>query len=189
METATVHQVCQLVYPSFKQLYLQKFNGMSHWSGLDEASGFCYTINTKATPGLLSDILFLPCAMEIHSFDSAGTRLSHTLSIFRQGRCWGELPQSLGSGPEWSQSFGQSTYSPMYEPSGSASSTPLLRLGQGSMKFNWQTIHKELHIPGTGVLFRCVCCLTEALFPHYGVIPTFGNESPTPVIPCQLPHL
>ena len=83
MKTDMVCQVCHPVYPLFKQLFLQKFNGMTHWSGLDEASGFCYSINTKATPGLLSDILFLPCAMEIHSFDSAGPRLSHTLSIFR----------------------------------------------------------------------------------------------------------
>lgn len=48
------------------------------------------------------------------------------------------------------------------------------------MKFNWQTIHKELHIPGTRVLFRCVCCLTEALFPHYRVIPTFLKDPHNP---------
>jgi hypothetical protein len=29
-----------------------------------EASGFCYTINTGSSPGLLSDILLLPCVME-----------------------------------------------------------------------------------------------------------------------------
>ena len=30
-----------------------------------EASGFCYTINTGSSLGLLSDILLLPCVMEI----------------------------------------------------------------------------------------------------------------------------
>lgn len=52
------------------------------------------------------------------------------------------------------------------------------------MKFNWQTIHKELHIPGTRVLFRCVCCLTEALVPHYRVIPTFLKDPTALLIPC-----
>jgi hypothetical protein len=30
-----------------------------------EASGFCYIIDTESSPGLLSDILSLPCVMEI----------------------------------------------------------------------------------------------------------------------------
>lgn len=64
METAMVHQGVSPSLPFVQIPFLRKV----HWSGLDEASGFCYTIKTEATSGLLLDsLLLLSC-----SFDSAG---------------------------------------------------------------------------------------------------------------------
>ena len=73
-----------------KQLSLQMFITVSHWSGPRPLA--------SATPSILtphqgsSHILLLPCDMEIFSHAPA--------AVHRWGRCWGEPTQNPGSGLE-----------------------------------------------------------------------------------------
>jgi hypothetical protein len=73
-------------------------NGSLVWSQVSgfwfKASGFCYNINAGSSPGLLLDILLLPCVMG-NSFVSAGLALLHASAVHRWSRCWG------GAGWEW----------------------------------------------------------------------------------------
>jgi hypothetical protein len=60
---AVVCQLCDIAYPFVQTVLLA--NAHCHESLVCfKASGFCYTINTGSSPGLLSDILLLPCVME-----------------------------------------------------------------------------------------------------------------------------
>lgn len=54
-----------------------------------EASGFCYTTNTRSLPGLLSDVLLLPCVMRYFSFGSVGPAPSLAPAAHRWGRYGG----------------------------------------------------------------------------------------------------
>ena len=58
------------------------FIALSHWSG---SSGFCYTINTGSSLGLLSDILLLPCVMEILQLWICRAVPLHTLQQLTNG--------------------------------------------------------------------------------------------------------
>ena len=62
-----------------------------------EASGFCYTINSRSSPVFLLDILFLPCVMRSCYFGFAGL----ALSCAPPGHRWGWPTQSPGSWPGW----------------------------------------------------------------------------------------
>ena len=65
---AVVCQLCDIAYPFVQTVLLA--NAHCHESLVCfKASGFCYTINTGSSPGLLSDILMWPCVMEIMALD------------------------------------------------------------------------------------------------------------------------
>lgn len=66
-----------------------------------EASGFCFTINTRVSLGLLSDFLF-SFFPQFHG-DSAALDLQdwslHVFQQFTMGRCWGGPTQKPGTSP------------------------------------------------------------------------------------------
>jgi hypothetical protein len=59
--------VCPTVYPFVHTSLLANFYCSESLVWL-KASGFCYSIHTETSLGLLSDILLLPCVMEILQF-------------------------------------------------------------------------------------------------------------------------
>jgi hypothetical protein len=63
-----------------------------------KASGFCYTINTGSSLGLLCDILLLPCVMEILQLGSVGQAPLCAPTVYWWGRCWSGQAQTLDLG-------------------------------------------------------------------------------------------
>jgi hypothetical protein len=78
-----------------------------------EASGFRNTINTGSSPGLLSDILLLPCVMEVLQLWICRVVSFCAPAIHKWGRCWGGTTQSPGG---WGSGVGQPTSSPSHAP-------------------------------------------------------------------------
>lgn len=64
-----------------------------------EASSFFYIINTGSSPGILLDILLLPCvSWRSCSFGSSESALSATPAVYRWGRYWDGPAQSFEYG-------------------------------------------------------------------------------------------
>lgn len=83
-----------------KQIYLQIFITMSHWSGLRPL--------TSATPSILSplqDSSQIPCccpeSWRTCAYIFSGPAPLPTPIVYQWGRCWGRLTQGPGSGPGW----------------------------------------------------------------------------------------
>jgi hypothetical protein len=61
---------------------------LNDWLVWYEASGFCYAINTGISWGLLSDILLLPCVMEVLQLWIRRTGTIVCSAVHQWGRCW-----------------------------------------------------------------------------------------------------
>jgi hypothetical protein len=97
-EAAVCRGVTQYTLLS-KHLYLQRVIAMSQALVWFKASGFCYTINTGSSQGLLSDFLLLPCVMETLQLWFCRLVPSCAPAVHRWGRCWGGPVQSPGLEP------------------------------------------------------------------------------------------
>lgn len=68
-------------------------------------SGFWYTINIRSSLGLLSDVLLLPCVMEVLQLWNSKTSFHFFPVLHKWYRFWGGPPQSPGFGPGQWQSW------------------------------------------------------------------------------------
>ena len=98
MEAIVCHYIYPTIYPFVHTSLLANVHCNQSLLSF-EASGFCYSINTGSSPGLLLDTLLFSVVIEIPQLWIFRTSLLPAPAIHRWGRCLGGTTRSPGSGP------------------------------------------------------------------------------------------